>query len=87
MADGGGRSRGEESGDMGDDAGWVYKLQTALDATALAKSLVKALEPLKKLGLDLKQIAFIIKSRKKTQQAIIKKEKCPVRKLSHARFS
>ena len=77
MADGG-RRRGEESGDMGDDAGWVYTLQTALDETPVAPSLMAAITPMKNVGLDIKRMQFIVKSRAKTQKAIIRKEKCPV---------
>ena len=73
-----GRRRGEESADMGDDGGWVYTLNTALDGTALAASLILALTPMKHVGLDIKRMQFIIKQRAKTQKAIIKKENCPV---------
>lgn len=63
---------------MGDDGGWVYTLQTALDETPVAPSLMKALTHMKHVGLDIKRMQFILKQRTKTQKAIIKKENCPV---------
>eukprot|EP01043_Picozoa_sp_COSAG02_P073230 COSAG02_NODE_14148_length_1304_cov_3.160166_2_plen_180_part_01 len=69
---------GEESRQLGEDAAFVFKFHKALDAEALAASVLASLRSLAEAnGLDLDQLQFIIQTREPTLRATLEREGIP----------
>ena len=54
------RERGEQSGEIGFDRAWVFKLRKLINATPVANSVMESLRPLEVLGVDMEELAFIL---------------------------